>query len=288
MSLAPVGSVSVVVAINPHDDALDPILAAWHDQAGAGDYEVVIVDDGSRPGVAGAVARHRAAFDATPVRHLRARGRGRAASNNAGVAATHGDLVVFCADDFRPSRGLVAAHRAAHATFSSPGVGIGPGCFDASLRADPFRRWLEDSGRLFGVPFPFGVPGWRQGFFYVGNASLRRSTFDAVGGFDERFLSDMADDDDFGARLKAAGIETHPVPRALAWHVHELTLEDRLAAMHELRAVLRGGERSPARGGAFATGVSVGRSADTVAAGHEDWAAALDAILAADPPAGGG
>jgi len=283
MTPARVGSVSVVVATNPHALPLDPILAAWRDQANAGDYEVVVVHDGSRPGVAEAVARHRAAFDLTPVRYLRSHRRGRAASNNCGVAATHGDLIVFCADDFRPSRGLVAAHRAAHATLSAPGVGIGPGCFDAGLRADPFRRWLEDSGRLFGVPFPFGVPGWREGFFYIGNASLRRSTFEAVGGFDERFLRDMADDDDFGARLRAAGIETHPVPRALAWHEHELTLEERLAAMHELRAVMGQGTLPPAPGGRVATTLS-GRSADSVATGHEAWAAALDGILAAGPP----
>lgn len=228
------GLTSVIVALNPHDHDLVLVLDAWADQAAAGDYEVVVVHDGCRPSLSSAFAAHGQRHGSTPVRVVDSTAPGRAASNNAGVRASRGDLLVFVADDFRPSRGLVAAHRTFHELIGRPAVGIGPGYFSDAHRAEPFVRWLEDSGRIWGVSFTVGRFGWREDFFYVGNASMPRGLFDAVGGFDESFRHDLFDDWEFGQRLAATGAPRHFVSRAIAWHDHDVTLGERLIASRRM------------------------------------------------------
>ncbi|CAG0994873.1 hypothetical protein BURK1_02472 [Burkholderiales bacterium] len=239
------GLASVIVALNPHDHDFTAVLDAWAVQAAAGDYEVIVAHDGCRPTLGAEYASHRLRHASTPVRLVDSAVNGRAASNNAGVRASRGDLLIFVADDFRPSRGLVAAHRTFHELIGRPAVGIGPGFFDEARRVEPFVRWLEDSGRIWGVSFTVGRFQWREDFFYVGNASMPRAVFDAVGGFDESFRHDLVDDWEFGERLRATGVTRHLVARAIAWHDHDVTLDERLvagrrmgecAAEHERRA----------------------------------------------------
>ena len=224
------GLASVVVALNPHDHAMGPVLDAWADQQGAGPYEVIVVDGGARPDLREDLAAHVARRPATPLRTVEVSTPGRAAANNAGVRASRGELIVFVADDFRPSLGLVAAHRRFHAFAPATAVGIGAAYFERANRHDMFRRWMEDGGFGFGVAFPIAAFDWRDDYFYVGNASMRRETLERIGPFDERYRYDMFDDFEFSLRLRAAGIPTRFVPRAVAWHDHEYTLESRVEA----------------------------------------------------------
>jgi len=240
---------SVIVAINPHDHDFTAVLDAWAAQAAAGRYEVIVAHDGCRASLSSEFATHKLKHPSTPVRVVGSAVAGRAASNNAGVRASRGDLLLFVADDFRPTPGLVAAHRAFHDSIGRPAVGIGPGYFSESTRADAFVRWLEDSGNIWGVTFATGRMYWLEDFFYVGNASMPRTVFDSVGRFDETFRHDLFDDWEFGRRLFATGVTAHFVSRAIAWHDHEVTLEERLVAarrMGECAAVYeRGSSERP-------------------------------------------
>lgn len=236
---AAAGLASVVVGVNPHDEPFRPMLDAWAAQAAAGDYEVIVVDGGARPGVRDDYAAHRGAHPSTPVRMIDVDRPGRAAANNAGVRASRGELVLFVADDFRPARTLVAAHRRFHALAATPAVGVGAGYFLPGHREDTFRRWMEDSGLIYGMAFPLAAIDWRPGFFFVGNASMARSTLDAVGPFDERFRHDLFDDFEWSLRLRARGIPTRYVPRAYAWHDHEVTLEYRKVSIARLGEAVR-------------------------------------------------
>lgn len=233
------GGTSVVVAVNPHDHAMGPVLDAWADQREAGALEVLVVDTGARPDLGAAVAEHRERRPGTPVRCIDAPGAGRAAANNAGVRASRGDLVAFVADDFRPSPGLVAAHRRFHAYAAASAVGVGPAYFEHGHREDPFRRWMEDGGMGFGVAFTLAAIDWRGDYFYVGNASMRRATFERIGAFDERYRHDLFDDWEFSLRLQAAGLATSLVPRAYAWHDHEYSIETRIEATERLGEAAR-------------------------------------------------
>lgn len=236
MTVEPACLASVIVAVNPHEYAFSVVLDGWAGQAAAGRYEVIVVHDGRRRELDAEFAAHRVRHPESPVRCILARGIGRGALNNAGVVASRGDLLVFSADDSRAPAGFLAAHRAFHDAIERPGVGVGPIWFLRALRSDRFRRWLEDSGENYGCALAQGAVAWQPGFFFVGNASLRRSTFDEVGGFDERFPFDMHEDHLFGQALLAAGHRFTPLPRAYGLHDHPVDFEERKEAMRRLGA----------------------------------------------------
>ncbi|BBJ24092.1 glycosyltransferase family A protein [Candidatus Nitrotoga sp. AM1P] len=92
------------------------------------------------------------------------------------AAQADGDLLVFLADDFDPSPDLIAAYAEYHTLNPDlNAVGIGPGLFPDNFRTDIFTRWLEDSGKIFGVPMRRILAVWPKTFFYAGNASIKKA-----------------------------------------------------------------------------------------------------------------
>jgi cellulose synthase/poly-beta-1,6-N-acetylglucosamine synthase-like glycosyltransferase len=236
---------SVIVAVNPHINDVGVVFDAYLRQTiPAAAFEVIVVHDGARNDVAAAFAEHRSAHPATPVRLLETRRPGRAAANNAGVRAARSNLLVFVGDDFIPSPTLVRAHVEFHRNARAAAVGIGPSFFTEELREDPLRRWLEDSGELYGIPFRLAEQSWSRDFFYAGNVSLGRTLFERVGAFDEAFLYDLYDDYEFGVRLRAMGVATHYLPKAVAWHDHVVDLAERTQAMRRSGTAARQCERT--------------------------------------------
>src|SRR5690606_31218972 len=76
---------------------------------------------------------------------------GRATSNNLGLKLARAPIVVFIAGDFVPSKTFVEAHLRFHKERPDErSVGVGGALFPPELRNTDFRRWLEDSGSLFG------------------------------------------------------------------------------------------------------------------------------------------
>jgi len=229
---------SVIVALNPHEGGLDRVLDAYRAQAaGALRFELIVVDNGSRhlPEAPSSPA----APDGLRVHWIESDKPGRAAANNAGVRAAHSRTLIFAADDFIPGPSLVRAHVEFQRHLQSAAVGIGPAFFTPDCRADPFRTWLEDTGRLFGVPFRTAGSNWPRDFFYLGNASFSRAVYEEAGGFDEDYAYDLFDDLAFGLRIAARGVSTHLLPKALAWHDHAVTIEERALAMRRSGAAAR-------------------------------------------------
>lgn len=223
---------SVVVALNPHHNDLALVLDSYVGQTGAAmSFEVIVVDGGGRDHADRTYDDHRRRFPWTPIRLLSIDSIGRAAANNAGARASLSRLLLFVGDDFIPTPTLVRAHVELHRNILRGAVaGIGPSFFPDMLRGDPFRCWLEDSGLLFGVPFRLAAAHWPRTFFYAGNVSISRATFDRLGGFDDA-LHDTGDDFDFGLRLRKDGGCSHFLPKAVAWHDHALTLPERADAL---------------------------------------------------------
>jgi len=160
----------------------------------------------------------------------------RAAYRNRGLARTHAPVAVFLADDFVPAPAWLEHHLRLHERRpEETAAGIGPGLFTAAFRDDPFMRWLEDSGSLFGVSFTRPDPR-RASFFYGANVSVKRRLLDRAGPFDERFRHHAWDDYEMGRRLFALGMTVDFLPDASCIHEHDVTFDERS------RAVGRGGE----------------------------------------------
>ena len=192
-------------------------------------FELVVVDWEGGPSHQHLVARLRSDPRAPRVTYVPCARRERTVLNNLGVARAAAPILCFCADDFVPDPGYVAAHVAYHAAHpETTRVAIGPGVAPPEMRrASPFLAWLEDSGELFGMRFrepPSAVP---EAYFFLANTSMKRAFFDEAGPFDERLPFPAYDDLEYGWRLHRRGMVSELVPAARCVHDHLIWLADR-------------------------------------------------------------
>lgn len=193
-------SVSVIIPCRNAAGTLGRTLAALAAQVPAPPDEVIVVDDGSSDGSAEFAER-------APVvtRVLRQRGAGPAAARNLGAAEAAGKLLVFLDADCEPTPEWLAAGRscARHADFVQgavsplPGEEVGP--FDRSL-------WVTRS--------------W--GLYESANLFVRRSLFEAVGGFESWLVpadgKELGEDALLGWRARRSGARVLFCSEALVHH----------------------------------------------------------------------
>jgi glycosyltransferase involved in cell wall biosynthesis len=193
-------------------------LEALAGQDFSGDYEIIVVDDGSTDDTAAIAERG----GARVIRH--GTNRGLAAARNTGIAASSGEIVAFTDDDCVPSpgwlEGLVEAH-AAHEDAGVVGVGgsVEPIAVDTValryIEAVPPLAPLEAELAVSTSPlYRLGLYArrmWRperrtsaRGVYALAGASMsfRRSALEKVGLFDER-ITFGGEDEDLCARMRA-------------------------------------------------------------------------------------
>jgi len=183
--------VSVVVAAHDAERFLRPTLASVLRQTFA-DFELVVVDDGSRDGTAGLV-RGLAAEDAR-LRLVTQTNRGVSAARNRGVAAARGELVAFLDhDDLWRADKLARQVAKLDAT---PGAGVAT-CFSALLderqRCTGWRVGDRADGDVYRRMLACDL---------VSGGSVvlaRRAALDAAGPFDETLA--LREDWDLWIRL---------------------------------------------------------------------------------------
>lgn len=239
--------VSIVTAVNHGGAAYERLLdlRAWFqalcDQTlPAESYEVIVVDAAHVVDHQTALTRFRAgAKVSADISYHRIERAGRARALNRALELATGDLTIFLGDDIMPPPGFAEAHLRFHAEHTeAEAVGVGSAIIPPAFR-NPFSAWLEESGRLFGVPFRADMTEVPEEFFYVGNASVKRELLERAGRFDERFAHHAWDDFEFGLRLRAAGMRAGFVPDARADHVHDIDLRGRECAVRDAGAAAR-------------------------------------------------
>ena len=213
-------TVSVVIAHYEQPAQLARTWAALRSQTLA-PVEVVVADDGSSrppdPPTGGPPAR----VVTQPDQGFRA-----AAARNLGVAHTSGEILVFLDADTVPEPGFLAA--------LTRKVALCPDVLAVGRRRHADLSELPPGGDPSAAP-RLPEPAWlRQGyaaskdlldadgrsFRYVISAVLacRRSLFDDLGGFDERYVGYGGEDWDLGYRAWNAGCVLVHEPGAVAWH----------------------------------------------------------------------
>jgi len=168
------------------------------------DYEVIVVDDGSRDATAAIAQRYAPVLIQTP-------NRGLSHARNAGLAAATGEIVAYIDDDARPDpqwlRYLAATFMStAHAGVGGPNIappGDGP-IAECVARAPggPVHVLLNDREAEH-------IPGC--------NMAFRKNCLEAIGGFDPQFRT-AGDDVDVCWRLLERGWTLGFHPAALVWH----------------------------------------------------------------------
>jgi rSAM/selenodomain-associated transferase 2 len=171
-------TISVVIPTLDEAAELPATLASVSDQSGP--FEVIVADGNSADATREIAARHGATVVTSP--------RGRARQMNAGAANASGDVLLFLhADTQLPSDALDRVR----AALADPDAAAG--CFRLRFDRDGFWLWL------------WSRPVWMRWHRWAfGDRALfvRRSAFDAVGGFpDQPIFEDL----DFVQAVRAYG-----------------------------------------------------------------------------------
>ncbi|QEC50091.1 glycosyltransferase [Baekduia soli] len=185
--------VSVIIPTRNGAARLPGVLGALAAQTpGAGDFEVIIVDDGSGDDTA-AVA---AAAGARVVSVARSGGPG--AATNRGIAQATGQLMAFTDDDTIPASDWIERGRAA--LQASP-AGLVAGHIELQLADRPTVPAMMDFGRGYLDQSAYVA----DGFGATANLWATRDVVSRLGGFDGS-AAWQTHDRDFGERARIAGI----------------------------------------------------------------------------------
>lgn len=201
-------SVSVVIPTRDRPRKLERCLGALR-----GEFEIVVVDDGSADGERIAEIARRAG-----VKLVRLQGRGPAGARNAGVEATTGEVVCFTDDDCEPAAGWVEALSApilaAEAECAAGRTVVG----DDASAAD--RAWQAIADHLQQTAADPGSPS--PGFAATCNLACSRGLLKALP-FDESFPTAAGEDRDWAAKAAGRGAAPSFVPTAIVTHRPDLT-----------------------------------------------------------------
>ena len=197
-------------------------------------FEILVVDDGSTDGTLDALGRWRAAHGALPVREIATPHAGYTAARSRGVAAAHGDLLLFMGDDIFLWPETLEEHLREHDRFPDDRVAVlGYVCWHPDLQS-PVTDYAAQSGFGFDALLRSGarLAPWHA--LYTCNLSLKRSLLECAGGFNAAMLDAPYEDTELGYRLsRDHGLILRLNYNAGAFHYHPL---DR----HSLRQRLRG------------------------------------------------
>lgn len=208
------GFISVVLTTYSRPAALRRALEAVAElRPPKGGFEVVVVDDGSPEPVEGIVDEYSGRLR---VRLVRQENGGCARARNAGAARARGEYLVFLDDDCTPPQWWL--QRLEQAFEQDPGAMIG----GRQVNILHENRFSAASQLLVDFLLEAANPDRRAGT-YLNNIALRRSDFEAMGGFDPTF-SKSAEDRDFCDRWLGAGRQIIYEPGITVDHAHHLTL----------------------------------------------------------------
>ena len=182
---------------------LERVLDACFEQtAAAGDYEVVLVNDGSTDDTPGAIERAKARATCRFV-VVDQQNSGLAKGRNAGIARASGERIIFIDDDVLPLPNFVEEHLRSHGR--TPNAIVRGGAINVESFDD--------------LPPPvWSFRNYSGNYFWTTNVSVPLRTIRAIGGFNESFSEYGWEDIDVGLRLRFGGVRAVFNPKALAYH----------------------------------------------------------------------
>jgi GT2 family glycosyltransferase len=191
-------------------------------------YEVIVADDGSSDGTVDALAGLRTRYR---LRWFTQPNAGPAAASNAAAEMAENDVLIFLDADQVCSPEMVAVHLETHQREGNVFVqGLYPLADGYRSRAASllYERELMSALEPIDRPHPASPHMWSA------QVSVRRSVWKEVGGFDSSFREYGGEDTDFGLRVAAQGVRFLFDPRALSYHLHDVSYSSlRKQAYHE-------------------------------------------------------
>jgi GT2 family glycosyltransferase len=202
--------------------------------ADAESYEVVVVDDGSTDGTIEALGDLATRYR---LRWIAQQNAGPAAASNAAAGLAENEVLIFLDADQICVPELVAVHLETHEREGNVFVqGLYP--LAAGYRSRAASLLYEKS--LFDALEPLDHCHPASPHMWSAQISVRRAAWEAVGGFDRAFRAYGGEDTDFGLRIAALGVPFIFEPRALSYHLHDVSYASfRRQAFDEGRSIVR-------------------------------------------------
>lgn len=179
------------------------------------EYEIIVVDDGSKDGTAEIVKSY------NNVGLIQQANRGPACARNEGAKSASGEIIIFLDADCEPTPNWL---REMLTPFGQDDVVAAKGAY----------RTKQNSlmARSVQVEFEYKYHRLAKGkyidFVDSYSAAFRKTVFDEVGGFDTSFPAACAEDADLSFRLAQKGLKMVFNPDAIVYHIHPSTLYDYL------------------------------------------------------------
>ncbi len=203
--------VSIVIPTYNRKNELRKLLDALNNEDYPfSNFEVIVVDDGSRDGTAEFMESYASHFNLVTICHKE--NMGSAASRNDGVRTAANEIILFLDDDLVPSRGIIRNHIKHHSKSNCAVIG------NIKYRKTFSTRWVSRYLSTRGVHkikptrrIPFKC-------FWTSNTSIRKEHLLKAGLFDEQFKGAGGEDTEIAYRLEKVGIQFVFAINALCYH----------------------------------------------------------------------
>lgn len=246
---------SVVIANYRGEELLSPCLDSLRNQDTDQPFEIIVVDDGSDDGSAELVLSRYPEVKLL----LNHRNVGPAAAKNIGASEARGEYLAFLDNDVELHPSWMRYMLEAIAT-----DGDGLGACASHITLNGHSTVINSTGgmiNLLGYAWDRGIFNQDSGTYayarrvmYACTAAMmmKKSVFEELGGFDERYRY-LFEDVDLGWRMNICGYRVAYEPRAVARHHLSSTMGDRrlrnqyLYERNRLRALIKNMERDTLR-----------------------------------------
>jgi glycosyltransferase involved in cell wall biosynthesis len=213
--------ITVIVPTYNRAQTLSRCLQALEGQTAARkDFEVIVVDDGSRDETA-EVFRGFSASSTLNIEYTRQENSGQNAARNRAIGRSRGRILLFINDDTVTAPDVIDRHIAGHRTYPGEQCAVlGRVTISPDLPPSLFAKLhLDDAYSLWEntVELP-----WKA--FYTCNLSIAKSFLMRYGTFDEALRYN--DDIELAERLSHHGLRIFYDKRCLGYHYHYLTEDD--------------------------------------------------------------
>lgn len=179
-------------------------------------FEVLVVNDQKGQSLDNIIGLYKKKLD---IRWLPSQVSGRPGARNTGARNSHAELLLFLDDDMEITPGFLKTHYEKH-QMGSDLVVIGK--IEPALNIKSLwnvvldRRFINQTISSMKNPDDLDFTS-----VFTGNLSVKRTTFEILGGFDELTFANYGGEDfDFGIRCIEHGVKIKYAPDALAYH-HE-------------------------------------------------------------------
>ncbi len=213
---------SVIVPTFNRSEVLRHVLRSWARQSPAEvDFEVIVIDDGSRDGTQAVLDAHR--NNRYTLRTRWQSNQGPAAARNLALGMARGRYVLFSGDDIEPSKCLLRRHLERHRIVDDERFAVlGKIEWAPAISLTSTMKHVDGVGaQQFSYRFMKDGDEYDFRHFYTSNVSVSRDLLDKEpSGFSTDFSLAAFEDAEFAFRLRRHGLRILYESSAVAFHHH--------------------------------------------------------------------